>query len=104
MRIELAESLPGGLAAVERIPEFLAPASFRKGEEELIVYRTPSPKETNPAVIAALVALGGQVVSVSLETRTLEEVYAAMVGEERTSTMDAVPLSVPSALVGGEQG
>ncbi len=101
VRIELAVALPGALAAVERASEILAPASFRKGERELIVYRTRDPEETNPVVIGALVALGARVVSVSLETRTLEEVYAAMVGEEPASSTDAVPVSVPGALVGG---
>ena len=56
----------------------------------LLEYHTPRPKVVNPQVLARLIAAGAQVVSVTSETSSLEDVYAsAMNGrnEEQTSTM-----------------
>ena len=46
----------------------------------LLAYRTAQPQRTNPAVIAALVAAGASIVSVTCTTATLEDVYATAVG------------------------
>jgi len=45
----------------------------------LLVYRTDRPQQTNPEVIAALVAAGASIVSVTCTTATLEDVYATAV-------------------------
>ena len=55
----------------------------------LLEYHTPRPKVVNPLVLSRLIADGAQVVSVTSETSSLEDVYAsAMHGgnEEQTST------------------
>ena len=54
----------------------------------LLEYHTPRPKVVNPQVLSRLIALGAQVISVTCETSSLEDVYAsAMNGanEEQTS-------------------
>ncbi|MBV9169231.1 MAG: ABC transporter ATP-binding protein, partial [Chloroflexi bacterium] len=55
-----------------------------------LTYRTRRPASTNPDVIAALVAAGAQIVSVTCETPTLEDVYADVVEAE-----PAEPAGVP---------
>jgi ABC-2 type transport system ATP-binding protein len=44
-----------------------------------LTYTTAHPQQTNPAVIAALVAAGAAIVSVTCTTATLEDVYATAV-------------------------
>ncbi|MFN8541781.1 MAG: ABC transporter ATP-binding protein [Thermomicrobiales bacterium] len=83
VRIDLAAAHPAapgiladlGLAA-------LAPIAGMNGAHgaATVAYRTPRPREVNPQVIARLAAAGAQIVAVNLETRTLEDVYAAAVG------------------------
>ena len=51
----------------------------------LLEYRTAEPRRVNPLVLARLVGVGAQVVSVTCTTRTLEDVYAQAVGEEDRS-------------------
>ncbi len=45
--------------------------------ETELTYRTLDPRRTNPAVIARLVAVGAQVVSVTSSTASLEDVFAS---------------------------
>ena len=46
----------------------------------MLTYRTTTPEQTNPPLIAALVAAGASIVSVTCTSATLEEVYATAVG------------------------
>jgi ABC-type multidrug transport system ATPase subunit len=47
-----------------------------------VVYRTRVPQSSNPRVIAALVGAGAEIVSVTCEAPTLEDVYADVVEAE----------------------
>jgi ABC-2 type transport system ATP-binding protein len=101
VRIELAQPVPGALAAVRQIPGVHDPreiadvrgsteqASGADGAAEAALprleYRTTEPEAVNPRVLARLVALGAAVVSASNLTRTLEDVYADTMGLSRGS-------------------
>ncbi len=102
VRIELAEPCHEASALLEKNAGVLGPAYSDRASGAVIVYRTTSPTEVNPAVIRDLVTLGARVVSVVCETRTLEEVYAAMVEEQQGVPAGRAPLSSP-ALGEGER-
>jgi ABC-2 type transport system ATP-binding protein len=54
----------------------------------LLEYHTPRPKVVNPQVLSRLIAAGAQVISVTGETSSLEDVYASAIhggNEEQTS-------------------
>ena len=51
---------------------------------DVLRYRTAQPQHTNPAVIEALVRAGCGVISVAVTTQTLEDVYAGVVGQQRS--------------------
>jgi ABC-2 type transport system ATP-binding protein len=83
VRIDLAAPHPAAPAILADLNlAALAPVAGANGAHgaATIVYRTPHPREVNPQVIAHLAAAGAQIVAVNLETRTLEDVYAAAVG------------------------
>ncbi|HVX30861.1 MAG TPA: hypothetical protein VHA53_10305, partial [Nitrolancea sp.] len=82
VRIELAEPVPAALSALERDARIDAPAMTAVGEHVFLSYRTSCPNDVNPDVISALVGLGARIVAVNCETRSLEEVYSAMVSEQ----------------------
>jgi ABC-2 type transport system ATP-binding protein len=98
--IEFADTSPLGLAALETIEGVNTPHFREHGATDsessaaqpgalLLEYHTPRPKVVNPQVLSRLIAAGAQVVSVTSETSSLEDVYAsAMNGgnEEQTST------------------
>jgi ABC-2 type transport system ATP-binding protein len=46
----------------------------------VLTFRTAAPEQTNPALIAALVAAGAAIVSVTCTAASLEDVYATAVG------------------------
>ena len=52
------------------------------GGTPVIAYRTAQPREVNPVVIGRLAAAGARIVAVTCETRTLEDVYATVIGRE----------------------
>ncbi len=52
----------------------------------ILTYRTALPDRTNPAVVAALVAAGAAIVSVTCTAATLEDVYATALSREAEST------------------
>jgi hypothetical protein len=47
----------------------------------VLAYRASLPERTNPTLVAALVAAGAAIVSVTCTTATLEEVYATTLGQ-----------------------
>jgi ABC-2 type transport system ATP-binding protein len=61
--------------AVARHCEGLIDAAL--AEPTLLTFRTSQPERTNPAVIAALVAAGASIVSVTCTTASMEDVYAS---------------------------
>jgi hypothetical protein len=67
----------------------LPPTARLEGGAPRVAYRTPRPREVNPQAIARIVAAGGQIVSVTCETPTLEDAYAAAIGEAAASPVGA---------------
>ena len=64
-----------------------------QGQAFVLEYYTAQPRVVNPQVLAQLVTTGAQVVSVTCETRTLEDVYASAMGisdEEQTKNGTSV--------------
>ena len=59
----------GSLSSVTQSPGFM------------LEYQTPHPKMVNPQVLSQLIAAGAQVVTVTCETRSLEDVYASAMGD-----------------------
>jgi ABC-2 type transport system ATP-binding protein len=60
----------------------------------VLEYQTPQPKITNPLVLSRLVMAGAQIVTVTCETRSLEDVYASAMNDEDVSSMDARQLII----------
>lgn len=54
----------------------------------MLEYLTAQPKVVNPQVLAQLMTVGAQIVSVTCETRTLEDVYASAMGTGSAGYMD----------------
>jgi ABC-2 type transport system ATP-binding protein len=83
VRIELAGPIPAARSALERHARVSLVDVAELGEHVSLSYRTPCPDEVNPEIISELVGLGARIVTVTNETRSLEEVYSAMVGEQQ---------------------
>ncbi len=99
VRIQLASRCPAATQVVTGRADVIEPQSIDEPSGDLVVYRTRHPEQVNPVVIRDLVEIGAQVVSVSCETRTLEEVYAAMVEEHESAPGDAAPVSALAGAV-----
>ena len=56
--------------------------------EFILEYQTSQPKLANPQILSRLIAAGAQIVTVTCETRSLEDVYASAMGDVETSLMD----------------
>src|SRR5439155_2718331 len=54
----------------------------------ILEYQTPQPKITNPQMLSRLVTAGAQIVTVTCETRSLEDVYASAMRDVGTSLVD----------------
>jgi len=67
----------GSLSTVTQSPGFI------------LEYQTPQPKITNPQMLSQLITAGAQIVTVTCETRSLEDVYASAMGDVGTSLADA---------------
>jgi ABC-2 type transport system ATP-binding protein len=67
----------GSLSSVTQSPGFM------------LEYQTPHPKMVNPQVLSQLIAAGAQVVTVTCETRSLEDVYASAMGDVGAPLADA---------------
>jgi ABC-2 type transport system ATP-binding protein len=61
------------------------PAPAAESEPVLLTYETADPRTVNPQVVAQLVALGAQVVSIEIATRSLEDVYASLMDSSQAS-------------------
>jgi ABC-2 type transport system ATP-binding protein len=64
----------------------------------LLEYHTPRPKVVNPQVLSRLIGAGAQVVSVTSETSSLEDVYASAMGDGGASIADQEQTKVPSVV------
>jgi ABC-2 type transport system ATP-binding protein len=80
VQVSLAASCADAAVVASRI-EGVSDANVSMGGV-LLVYRTMRPEQTNPNVIARLVAAGAGVVSVTCASATLEDVYATAVGAQ----------------------
>lgn len=58
-------------------------------EQTQLTYRTMQPSLVNPQVVTALVGAGAQIVSVTCETSSLEDVYASAMQDETSEQTDA---------------
>jgi len=64
----------------------------------ILEYHTPRPKLVNPQVLSRLSAAGAQVVSVTSETSSLEDVYASAMGDGGAAIADQEQTKVPSVV------
>lgn len=55
----------------------------------LLEYYASQPNVTNPKMLSRLVMAGAQIVTVTCETRSLEDVYASAMGEIETASLSA---------------
>ena len=55
----------------------------------ILEYQTPQPKFTNPQILSRLVTAGAQIVTVTSETRSLEDVYASAMVDVGASLANA---------------
>ncbi len=75
VRIELAAPAPNAVAEASALTG-ISHVPQSSASDTAFVYQTPEPTRVNPQVIERLVMSGARVVSVTCETRTLEDVYA----------------------------
>lgn len=54
----------------------------------MLEYYTAQPKSVNPQAVSQLVGVGAQIISMTCETRTLEDVYASAMGTGSAGYMD----------------
>ncbi len=94
VRIEFAQPCPLSLDALRTIDGLNAPqlssattlevsenASESGRENTVLTYRTAHPAQLNPSLITRLSSAGARIISVTCETRTLEEVYTLAMDE-----------------------
>ena len=109
VRVEFAQTCPLPLEAIQTInglnePRFMSSNAGRgqhdsngthsTAMENVLEYRTAQPRVVNPQVLLQLITAGAQVVSVTCETPTLEDVYAsAMVTGPLQQTLEETPLN-----------
>lgn len=99
VRITLAADSSDAHAVLAATDGVLAPAPAPDGiaQGAALEYQTPDPAAINPRVIARLVAAGVQIISVTCVARSLEDVYAEVMGDGRTSEAEAAPSPLVSA-------
>ncbi len=109
VRIELAEACPPALEALRALDGVVAPSTLPDGlgggQAPGLAYHTTRPGEVNPQVIERLIASGARIVSVTCDTRTLEDVYAAAMGAGARGEPAALSVGdvKPSALAAHEK-
>src|SRR5260221_10295192 len=94
VRVEFADSCPLALEALAVLPDVHTPRFIRGGndietsrqsaegnEPQVLEYTTTLPKVVNPQLLSRLITAGAQVVSVTCETSSLEDVYASAMGD-----------------------
>jgi ABC-2 type transport system ATP-binding protein len=92
VRIDFSDACPLPLEALQTIsyvysPQFVNGNGRKPASEvttqagQVIEYRTPHPRTVNPQVLSRLITAGAQIISVTCETSTLEDVYASAMQE-----------------------
>jgi ABC-2 type transport system ATP-binding protein len=102
VRITLAEPFARGQAMLTEIAGTL-PAEGAQAADTLM-YRTARPQEVNPQVVERLVTAGARIVTVSSETRSLEDVYAAAVGSPQETGLTSSGAESLNGAVAASQG
>jgi ABC-2 type transport system ATP-binding protein len=95
VRMELAEPCPAALAALWWVPGVVGPLWETAGKRQgsaVLTYTTADPATTNPRAVARVVEAGGQIVSVGMSMRSLEDVYAEVMrdGASKDGMLQAV--------------
>jgi ABC-2 type transport system ATP-binding protein len=109
VRVEFSQTCPLPLEAIQMIhglnePRFTSSNTSRgqhdangtqpSPAENVLEFRTAQPREVNPLVLQRLITAGAQVISVTCETPTLEDVYtSAMVTGPLHQTLEEEPLN-----------
>ncbi|MBF6590046.1 MAG: ABC transporter ATP-binding protein [Ktedonobacterales bacterium] len=88
VRVELARPCPAALEALRGVEGVIEPALIAASATQ-IGYTAADPHIVNPQVIARLVTAGAEIVSLTCETRTLEDVYAAAMEPETAGATPA---------------
>ena len=88
VHIELADHFPLALDELQRIegliePQLgtLTPSTHDNSHTPFLEYRTAQPRSVNPRVITLLIQAGAQIVSVTCENSTLEDVYTSAMND-----------------------
>jgi ABC-2 type transport system ATP-binding protein len=76
LEVRLAHSLNGLLPSLDDL------VAVESWGDDWFRYRTPSPETINPALLARLAALEGQVLTLSVVPRSLEDVYLQIIESE----------------------
>ena len=75
-------------------------STIKQTPGSILEYQTPQPKITNPQMLSQLIIAGAQIVTVTCETRSLEDVYASAMGDVGASLADAIQqTTVPSMIL-----
>ncbi len=84
IRIELVGPYSQALEVTAGMPDVLSPTLSAGTDERLVIltYRTASPYQTNPQLLTALISSGAQIVTVTSETTSLEDVYISVMKAE----------------------
>jgi ABC-2 type transport system ATP-binding protein len=81
VRIEFAGDFPFALDALQRIEGLIEPqlgaSTYDDGHTQFLEYQTRQPRSVNPHVLTLLIQAGAQIVSVTSEHSTLEDVYTS---------------------------
>jgi ABC-2 type transport system ATP-binding protein len=91
VRIELAEPCPAAVTALLAIDGLTLADAANALTATRLEYRTTRASMTNPRAIERMVAAGARIVSVTCDTRSLEDVYAAAVTEDEAAHVSAAP-------------
>ncbi len=88
VRIELADGFLVALDALQHIEGFIdpqlgapLPSVHDGGRMQLLEYRAVEPRSVNPQVLTLLIQAGAQIVSVTCENSTLEDVYTSAMND-----------------------
>ncbi len=106
--IEFAEPWSRGASLMRAVEEML-PASAGEmlildATDRMLRYRTAQPRIVNPVVIQRLVETGARIVSVTSETRTLEDVYAAIMTAPDGQDASPIPVEVATTMPPNKRG
>jgi ABC-2 type transport system ATP-binding protein len=112
VRIEFAQPCPVSLAALQAIPGVNAAhfvnkatngtpratdtSSSTEAEIQVLEYTTVQPRTVNPQLLTQLITAGAQIVSVTGEHSTLEDVYTSLMENKQAATTDTDTAQTPS--------